>query len=318
MPAVIGVAMAIETAVISDARGPLWANVVAIFALVAPLVARRRHPILAAATSLLVGLAMSAVLTSIPETVTGVALLVVIFYSVGAWARRWWWLVGWGVAALGAVAMEWASGGGSDSTGGDDEWIVLIWTVGAVALGRISAGWQERLRRTRAVVNELERGRGAAVRLAVAQQREALASELDDPVAHAMTVVCHRGRRRATGRIAHRRSGKAGRRGSTGERRRHRIRGGGGSCVPRRPRGRGQRRATCDRGDRGRAHPPSWERPVGRGGRRRKRRASRAQRHRDRPARARRHLAAVGGTLEWGHCEPSGFRVAALIPQDQR
>lgn len=33
---------------------------------------------------------------------------------------------------------------------------------------------------------------------------------------------------------------------------------------------------------------------------------------------ARRHLAAVGGTLEWGHREPSGFRVAALIPQDQR
>lgn len=136
VPAVIGVAMAIETAVISDARGPLWANVVAIFALVAPLVARRRHPILAAATSLLVGLAMSAVLTSIPETVTGVALLVVIFYSVGAWARRWWWLVGWGVAAIGAVAMEWASGGGSDSTGGDDEWIVLIgplapWLSGA-------------------------------------------------------------------------------------------------------------------------------------------------------------------------------------------
>lgn len=113
-----------------------------------------------------------------------------IFYSVGAWCRRWWWLVGWGIAALGTICMEWVSGQRGDAAEGDDEWIVLIWTVGAVAVGRITAGWQERVRRTQAVVDELERSQGAAVRLAVAQEREALASELHDTVAHAMTAVC--------------------------------------------------------------------------------------------------------------------------------
>lgn len=189
VPAAVGLAMAIETAVISDARGPVWANAVAALVVVAPLVERRRHPIVAAASSSAAGVAMSAVLTPIPETVTGVALMTVIFYSVGAWCRRWWWLVGWGAAALGTVATEWVSRRNGGLTG-DDEWIVLFWTVGAVAVGRITAGWQERVRRTKAVVDVLERGRGAAVRLAVAQEREALASELHDTVAHAMTVVC--------------------------------------------------------------------------------------------------------------------------------
>ncbi len=183
VPAVIGATLAIETAVISDARGPWWANAAAAFALVAPLVARRRYPIEATAISSAIGLAMSASLTPVPDTVTGVALLAVMFYSVAAWCRRWWWLVGWAVAALGTLGMEWVSGGGV-------EWIVLAWGAGAVALGRITAGWQERVRRTGAVVDSLERSRGAAVRLAVAQEREVLASELHDTVAHAMTVVC--------------------------------------------------------------------------------------------------------------------------------
>jgi signal transduction histidine kinase len=113
-----------------------------------------------------------------------------LFYSVGAWCRRRWWLVGWGIAAVGTVGMEWVSPSSSDASGGDGEWIVLLWTVGAVVLGRITAGWQERVRRTRAVVDALESGRDAAVRLAVAQERESLAGELHDTVAHAMTVVC--------------------------------------------------------------------------------------------------------------------------------
>lgn len=186
VPAAIGVALAVETAVTSDARGPLWANAVAALVVVAPLVARRRHPLLATALSSAAGMAMSAVLTPLPETVTGVALLVVIFYSVGAWSRGRWWLVGWGIAALGSLGMAWASG----RTPGGEAWIVLAWATGAVVVGRVTAGWQERVRRTKAVVEALEQGRGAAVRLAVAEERLTLAAELHDTVAHAMTVVC--------------------------------------------------------------------------------------------------------------------------------
>jgi signal transduction histidine kinase len=137
----------------------------------------------------LAGIAMSARLTPIPETVTGVALVVVLFYSVGAWCRGRAWLAGWAVATVAMLAMELVSGG----TAGNEEdsvLIVLLWTTGAVLVGRVTAGWQERLRCTEQIVAALEEGRGAELRLAVARERQAIAGQLHDTVAHAMTVVC--------------------------------------------------------------------------------------------------------------------------------
>lgn len=186
----IGGALAVETAVVAHSRGPLWANVVAAVLTAAPLAFRRGWPIPSATATLTLGCAMSAWLTPVPATVTGVAVLAVVFYSIGAWCGRWWWVVGWAVAAAGSVAMELVSGLADDGQDGDDFWIVLVFTVGAVALGRITAGWQARVRRTEEIVRELERRRGAAVRLARAREREELAAELHDTVAHAMTVVC--------------------------------------------------------------------------------------------------------------------------------
>ena len=52
------------------------------------------------------------------------------------------------------------------------------------------AGWTTRAAELRATVAELERGRDAEVGLAVAEQRNRLAGELHDTVAHAMTVIC--------------------------------------------------------------------------------------------------------------------------------
>lgn len=186
----IGGALAVETAVVSHSRGPLWANVLLAGMTAAPLAFRRGWPILSAAATLGIGCAMSAWLTPVPATVTGMAVLAVVFYSIGAWCGRWWWILGWVVAAAGSVAMEAVSGLGDDGQDGDSAWIVLVFTVGAVGLGRVTAGWQASVLRTEEVVRELERGRGAAVRLARAREREGLAAELHDTVAHAMTVVC--------------------------------------------------------------------------------------------------------------------------------
>ncbi len=187
-PVVLGVALAVETVVGAAARGPLWANVLAALAVTAPLVVRRTRPVVAATLVTLAGIAMTAWLTPIPETVTGVALMVVLFYSLGVWCRGRTWLGGWAVATAGMVAMELVSGvaGGED----DSALIVLLWTTGAVLVGRVTAGWQERLRRTEQIVAALEEGRGAELRLAVARERQAIASQLHDTVAHAMTVVC--------------------------------------------------------------------------------------------------------------------------------
>ena len=93
---------------------------------------------------------------------------------------------GLATATAGAFALEVIAESPTDAGEGDSGWIVVIWIVAAVSLGRITAGWQERVRRTEQVVAELERGRGAAVRLATARERQALAAELHDTVAHAM------------------------------------------------------------------------------------------------------------------------------------
>ena len=187
-PVVLGVALAVETAVVDAARGPMWVNLLAALAVTAPLVVRRRRPVVAATLVSLAGIVMSAWLTPIPETVTGVALVVVVFYSAGAWCRGRTWLAGWAVATVGMVAMTLVSGvpGGEE----DSVAIVLLWTTGAVLVGRVTAGWQERLQRTEQIVAALEEGRGAELRLAVARERQAIASQLHDTVAHAMTVVC--------------------------------------------------------------------------------------------------------------------------------
>ena len=121
-------------------------------AAVTPAGGRRRVP--------RAGVVMSAFLTPIPATVTGVALLVIVFYSVGAWCRSRWWIAGWLLAATGTLVMEQVSGLADDGADGDPQWIVLAWTVAAVVVGRLAAGWQERVRRTARVVDGARPGPG--------------------------------------------------------------------------------------------------------------------------------------------------------------
>ncbi|GAB2725792.1 sensor histidine kinase [Nocardioides pakistanensis] len=355
LPAAVGAALAVETAVTSDARGPLWANAVAALVVVAPLVARRRHPVVAATLASAAGVAMSAVLTPLPETVTGVALLVVIFYSVGAWSRGRWWIAGWGTAALGTIGMSWVSGREGSGTGGGGEWIVLAMATGAVAVGRVAAGWQERVRRTKAVVEALEHSRGAAVRLAVAKERLALAAELHDTVAHAMTVVClQAGAQQRTGSdgggalqliasvaeksLAELRDGLEAMETAGDPLDRSRIaalgrRVGVDLDVTAEDTGAGPAAALAHRVIREAVVNIARHAPGASGAVRIRRTGSHlsvevvddGSRHSSvltGTGTGLRGLAetleAAGGTLEWGRREPSGFRVAALIPQGRR
>ena len=145
---------------------------------------------------------MSAWLTPLPATVTGVALLLrrllqrgglVPVVVVGRRAGR--------SRSRGPARWRQVSGladDGADRRRRSGSW--WCWTVGAVAVGRVAAGWQERVRRTAEVVARARAGPGRGDPVATAQERQALASELHDTVAHAMTVVCLQAG-------AHRRSG---------------------------------------------------------------------------------------------------------------
>lgn len=184
----VGVGIAVESVVVAATRGPGWANVLAGLAVATPLVWRRGHPIAAVAASLGIATLMSAWLTPLAVMVTPVALLVVTFYSIGAWCRGRSWLLGWALAATGNVAIYLVSRSGEGLDSG--ALAIPIEMLGAVALGRISAARHSRVLRAESVVRQLQQGRGAAVRLAMAQERQSLAGELHDSVAHAMTVVC--------------------------------------------------------------------------------------------------------------------------------
>ena len=190
VPAGLAVAMTVEIAFLTQARGPLWANTLAAAAMAAPLMVRRSRPLLAVSATTALAVLMGLWLTPPSELVTGVALVVAVFYAVGAWVPGRAWLLAWVVAAAGLVLLEWVAVGRDGLSEESDVWVVLLWCAVAVGLGRLAAGWQTRLQRIRSVVEELDRRRAVGIRLAAAREREAAASRLHDTVAHAMSVVC--------------------------------------------------------------------------------------------------------------------------------
>lgn len=183
-----GAALAIESVVGPAARGPAWANVAAALLVAGPLALRRRAPLRAAAATWAAGAAATYWLTPLPATVSAVLLLAVSGYAVGAWTRGRHWVTG--ALILGAALVAVLAAAPADARDTDGILPTLVWTAVAVAGGRLAAGWHDRVRKTEAAVRVLEAGRGAAVRMAVAEERAALARTLHDSVAHAMTVVC--------------------------------------------------------------------------------------------------------------------------------
>ena len=188
LPAGLGAAMAVESVVGAAARGPGVANVLASFAVAAPLVARRRHPLPATAAALLLTLGMSSRLTPPSEMVTGIALLLVTSYAVGSRSRGWWRLAGVGILWSGCVAVELTRPGALADA--DGLLPTMIWCGLAVAAGMLGAGWSERALRMRRIIEALELSRDTEVKVTVARQRQVMARDLHDSVAHTLTVVC--------------------------------------------------------------------------------------------------------------------------------
>ena len=181
-----GVAVAAEAVLSDSSRGPAWGNVAAGILVGAPLALRRTHPLVAATLFMTAAIVMSAVVTPFPVLVTAIASLLVSSYAVGAYSRRW--PIGGLVLIVGVGVVTLVSPAGLRDADGLLPSLVLV--VVAVAAGLVAAGSIHRVAQLREGVAELELGRAIETRLAVAEQRNRLAQDLHDTVAHAMTVVC--------------------------------------------------------------------------------------------------------------------------------
>lgn len=186
--AACALAVAVEGVVSPEAQGPAWANVALAALAASPLAWRRSRPV-AASTAMFVALVIMGRWCTPPSTmVTTIAPLLITAYAVGAHTRGWRRVVGFAVVAAGLTATVFASPPSARESG--DFLPILIWSALAGALGIVNAGWAARAARLRETVDALESGREIEVQLAMAEQRCAVARDLHDSVAHAMTVVC--------------------------------------------------------------------------------------------------------------------------------
>jgi signal transduction histidine kinase len=184
-----GVLVAVEAVMSGASRGPAWANVAAGLAVGAPLALRRRWPVASAAAMFAIAAAMSFRLTPSATMVTALVPVLLAAYAVGAHARDWPRRLA-GLVVIGAGVIGVALAGPAASRDPEGLAPSLLWVALAVAAGTLTAIRATRAARLRQLVTELERGRDAEVRLAVAEQRHRIARDLHDCVAHAMTVVC--------------------------------------------------------------------------------------------------------------------------------
>jgi signal transduction histidine kinase len=182
-----GIPVAVECVTTATSRGPVIANVVAGVALGLPLVWRRTHPLISCGAFLVVAVLMTSLLTPLAGTVTILLPVSFLAYALGAHTR----------GPRRAASLVLLLGGGllvslANSTSDPSDGLLpsLVWLGLAFGAGVLAAQHADRALRLADLLERVEAGREDDVRLAVAEQRQAIARDLHDTVAHAMTVVC--------------------------------------------------------------------------------------------------------------------------------
>ncbi|MFJ8677536.1 sensor histidine kinase [Streptomyces sp. NPDC093589] len=176
-----------EAASSADLTGPVWLNAVCAVGLAAPLAAGRRYPMVAVAVAVAVGSAMAQTTWLTPSTNLAMPFLAMLAAAFTAGrhtpGRR------TSLALLGLCLLEeWA---GPIAVNGDPVWDALfvslalwaIWLLGRSALARFDLARAEQARR------DAERERAAQIRAAITAERHAVARDLHDTVAHAVTLM---------------------------------------------------------------------------------------------------------------------------------
>ena len=176
--AAVLVAGATELAIAGPAGAPLTAVAIA-----APLLWRRRHPVVVAA-AVLAAITVQSLLLDLDSFPLGDMLAMVIAsYAIGAYGERRQALAGLLLAATGAAlhaAVFYPDGVPAALLGG----VALPWTVGRVVSGNRRLTLEERAKGV-----EVERRRMRDAEAAVTSERMRVARELHDAVAHNISVI---------------------------------------------------------------------------------------------------------------------------------
>ena len=181
-----GVAVAVEA--LAD-HGPPAAVLAVLIGV--PLVWRRRHPLLAVAAAFVVAAGVDVVVEPLSGLVSPLLPFSLGAYAVGAHARGSTRLLGTALMALGCVGVAYAATTAGHSADPSDGLApTLVWMVVAVLSGAVAQQHAVRAARLHRLMQEMEAGHGGDLRLAAAEQRQSMARDLHDTVAHAMTVVC--------------------------------------------------------------------------------------------------------------------------------
>lgn len=161
--------------------GPVWLNLVAVALMTLPVAVRSRFPF-PAATVVLAALAARAVVAEPLELYPPMLAVIIVVYTVAVTGtvRR---TAAVLVIATAAVLVAWARGSGTDATPQPLASVVLLGIVASV--GSVVGSRVERAHsiERRAVERE------EAARVAVAAEREAIARELHDSVAHSLAMI---------------------------------------------------------------------------------------------------------------------------------
>jgi signal transduction histidine kinase len=187
---VVGLVVGIVAAVVSEhdnkIEGPLWFDVIAVIAIMAPLFARRRFPFGAPlATTLALGLVSFVDGRLVSETfipvLSGVAAAVL--FGMRPVLRQA--LAGWAVlVALLGIGIHNDPKDGLGVFVWVSIWFTIAWLVGWAFGGKAKQAEDARERAQRA-----EREREERARLAVSEERARIARELHDVVGHSVSVM---------------------------------------------------------------------------------------------------------------------------------
>jgi signal transduction histidine kinase len=182
---VVGLLVGFELEVVlsDNTTGPLVPHLLLGAVLALSFLWRRDRPLVTLVVNLAGGLVGTSFLTGPPDLVTSILMLVSACYSVGAHAERRQSLLGLGIAVVAVIAVA------AIHDPGDIFWPVTFFCIVPWLAGRTLQNQTRLARELSEKADRAEHAREEAERRSIAEERNRIARELHDVLAHNLSVM---------------------------------------------------------------------------------------------------------------------------------